>query len=125
MTLTQTTPNANIAIIQLRAAAPSAKAQTIQRVRELVSTAVVESKAAGNPVDLVILPELWNGLADPDETITHDEVIPDVGATVKDIPVKSVSVRALSEIAVEHGIWLVGGKLPGQATEQVETTTAR
>ncbi|WOO76438.1 Omega-amidase NIT3 [Vanrija pseudolonga] len=122
MTLTQTTPNANIAIIQLRAASPAAKLETIARVRELVAQAVGQSHAAGAPVDLVILPELWNGLADPDESITHDEVIPEVGARVGDIPAKSVSVRALAEIAAQHNIWLVGGTIVETGTPKLYNT---
>jgi deaminated glutathione amidase len=81
-----------VACIQLKASAD--KAETIERAGILIA------RAASTGVDLVLLPEKWNGIGPPD-------VMRELAETVE----QGETVAAMRGWAREHGITLVGGSI--------------
>jgi nitrilase len=67
------------------------------------------SDAARQGAQLVLLPEYWPilGLHDTDK-VAHAEQLESAGGPIQDF---------MSQAAREHGIWLIGGTMPGVAPE--------
>jgi len=77
-------------------------------------------KAAARGAQLCVLPEIWNGPYATAAFGEYAEILPGVGATLKDAEgddAFSESARVLMESAARHGMWIVGGSVPERVSE--------
>ncbi len=75
-----------------------------QRVTDYVT------RSAQQGVQLVVLPEIWNGPYATAAFGEYAEVLPEIGDGI-DTPHASPSARLLQTLAVEHRLWIVGGSI--------------
>jgi len=88
------------------------KLHNIETCRKFVREAVRDSP------HLIVLPEIWNGPYATAAFGEYAEPCPEVGATAADVDNDvSPSVAALLNLAVEHGVTIVGGSIPELASD--------
>ena len=95
-----------VACVQLTSR--SDKAANLEKTEPLVA------RAAATGADVVVLPEKWNAIGDPD-------VLHDTAESIED----GESVRAMSTWAKQHGISLIGGSITErrQGREKLSNTS--
>lgn len=102
-----------IALCQI--AVGSDKAANIKRAQEAVTDAVRRGKTmAGStaPLDMVVLPEVWNSPYATSSFPVYAEQVPSVGTVVAGVSELMPSTKALLELAKELGVWIIGGSIP-------------
>lgn len=77
-------------------------------------------RAVEQQVQLVVLPEIWNSPYATAAFPAYAEDLPDVGDTSA---ATSPSSDLLRRLAVEHGLWIVGGSIPEQANGRIYNTS--
>lgn len=79
-------------------------------------TKAIELNTATAPVDLVILPEVWNSTYAASSFPKNAEVIPGTGEEWTEE--HSPSVRMLCSQARSHNVWIVGGSIPEKEVDR-------
>ena len=89
--------------------------------KNILTASAAVRKAADDGAKMVVLPECWNSPYAVDQFKNYAEVIP---KTMKDIEAgKSPSVRAMSDLAKELEIYLVGGSIPEASSTKLYNTS--
>lgn len=102
-----------IALCQI--AVGSDKAANIRRAQEAIADAVGRGKTmAGStaPLDMVVLPEVWNSPYATSSFPVYAEQVPSVGAAITGLSDAMSSTKMLLEVAKKLGVWIVGGSIP-------------
>ncbi|KAK1921515.1 carbon-nitrogen hydrolase [Papiliotrema laurentii] len=108
----------NVALIQIRAATED-KVETCGHMRELVLRAVEEGRAKGDPLHMAVLPEMWNSIMTVEAFEKASEPVPSARQPRDEWPEGSYTCQALSDVAKEAGIWIIGGSIPEKRGEKL------
>ncbi|KDQ59399.1 hypothetical protein JAAARDRAFT_32957 [Jaapia argillacea MUCL 33604] len=102
----------NLALIQLGQIGPN-KADNLKHARDIILKAAAGQGVAGTKPDLIVLPECFNSPYGHVHFPVYAETIgytPDHQFDVTKC--ESESVKMLSSVAQEAGVWLLGGSIP-------------
>lgn len=109
----------NVAILQLQVGAE--KQSNINNAVREINAAVEKST---NRLDLLMLPEVWNGPYLASEFPKYCEPIPDVGSSVEN----SKSLGPIAAVAQQHKVTIVAGSIPeeeksGESSARIYNTS--
>lgn len=113
---------ARLALCQVKVT--SDKAENIKHVENLIKSAVESSTT--DPIDLVVLPEVWNSPYSTSSFPIYAELVPPISSLPAFIdPSVSPSTAKLSELAKQLKIWIIGGSIPEYDDVMSDKTTKR
>jgi omega-amidase len=102
---------ARIALCQVKVT--SDKLANIKHVENIIKSAVESSSTAGNSLDLLVLPEIWNSPYSTASFPLYAELIPAIATSSTSIdPSISPSTAKLCELASSLKVWIIGGSIP-------------
>jgi omega-amidase len=76
---------------------------------ELARAAVVKAAASSPKPALIVLPEIWNSPYAVSSFREYSEIVPAAGSTGD--PGEGETIKALRQMAIDAGCWLIGGEL--------------
>ena len=86
------------------------KCTNIEHVRGIIDSACIA------PVDMVVLPEIWNSPYATSSFATNAELLPNIGECPN--KVDSPSANMMSDQAKKFGIYLIGGSIPEKVVDR-------